>query len=202
VSVAELLADLRSRGVEFKVVGDRLRYHPRSSATTENVAALRAHKAEIVEALAVAASNDQHWLRTLQEALYAHGAHLELKNGRAVVVSPGALSGAVMAIVDAHQDYLVETLKVIGQDDWVSTTTSDGVTTWVHPDYVDYDWGEECELPPPCPKCDSLEVWWDPWDDTHCLHCDPPTESRELRVRAARIRKRLGIEADVGPVGE
>jgi hypothetical protein len=51
VSVTELLETLRTRGVEFTVAGDRLRFRPAAAVTPDELAALRAHKAAVLRVL-------------------------------------------------------------------------------------------------------------------------------------------------------
>lgn len=49
-------------------------------------------------------------------------------------------------------------------------------------------WGE---LPsdPPCPKCSSLDFWWDVLGHRHCQRCLPrPKRSRELLDLAPKLR--------------
>ena len=48
---AALLSELTSRGMEFQVAGDKLRYRPVELVTADEVAALRRHKLEIVHLL-------------------------------------------------------------------------------------------------------------------------------------------------------
>lgn len=48
----ELLAELRQRGLDLAVEGDRLRYRPREVVTPELRAAMVAHKAELLGLLA------------------------------------------------------------------------------------------------------------------------------------------------------
>ena len=50
------------------------------------------------------------------------------------------------------------------------------------------DLGTEEPLPNPCPRCRSLDVWWDALGGTHCQQCGPPEASRRLRRHAIRIR--------------
>jgi|10_taG_2_1085330.scaffolds.fasta_scaffold80218_3 hypothetical protein len=33
---------------------------------------------------------------------------------------------------------------------------------------------EEIDPPPPCTKCDGLELWQNPLGEWRCLRCDPP----------------------------
>jgi hypothetical protein len=51
MTAATLFADLTSRGVEFELQGDRLRFRPTELVTADEVALIREHKAEIVELL-------------------------------------------------------------------------------------------------------------------------------------------------------
>jgi hypothetical protein len=48
---AEVISEVKSRGVELFPVGDRLRFRPASALTTELVDELREHKDEILETL-------------------------------------------------------------------------------------------------------------------------------------------------------
>jgi hypothetical protein len=52
VNAAELLAALRTRGVELRVAGERLRFRPVAAVTTDELEALRAHKAAVLTLLA------------------------------------------------------------------------------------------------------------------------------------------------------
>ncbi len=47
--------------------------------------------------------------------------------------------------------------------------------------------------PPPCPRCGSLELWWDLLGQPHCQHCDAAAFERSRRwlERAERIRRRM-----------
>ncbi len=49
---------------------------------------------------------------------------------------------------------------------------------------------EVVETGEPCPKCGSLEKWWDPWGKEHCQQCDPLRHAIALADLAARIRSR------------
>lgn len=42
---------------------------------------------------------------------------------------------------------------------------------------------EEVDWPPPCPKCGSLEMWWNVLGDVRCLSCDPPRLLPLTKVR-------------------
>ena len=42
----------------------------------------------------------------------------------------------------------------------------------------------------PCPKCGSLEKWWDPNGKEHCQQCCPIRRALALADLAARIRRR------------
>ena len=42
----------------------------------------------------------------------------------------------------------------------------------------------------PCPKCGSLERWWDLLGNEHCQQCQPLHRARALADLAARIRRR------------
>src|SRR5262245_57728163 len=48
MTAALLVETLRSRGIQLRVVGDRLRYRPASALTTDDLEALRQHKAEVL----------------------------------------------------------------------------------------------------------------------------------------------------------
>ena len=52
MSAAELLEALRTRGVELRAAGDRLRFRPVAAVTTDDLEALRAHKAAVLALLA------------------------------------------------------------------------------------------------------------------------------------------------------
>jgi hypothetical protein len=52
VSAAELLAALRTRGVEVRAAGDRLRFRPVTAVTADDLTALRAHKPALLALLA------------------------------------------------------------------------------------------------------------------------------------------------------
>src|SRR5579871_6690019 len=51
VSAAELLADLTRHGIRLEVHGDRLRYHPRSALSPDQVELLKANKDELLALL-------------------------------------------------------------------------------------------------------------------------------------------------------
>ena len=51
MTVRALIADLRARGVTLVPDGDRLRCRPRAALTQDDLTALRAHKAAVLERL-------------------------------------------------------------------------------------------------------------------------------------------------------
>ena len=53
-------------------------------------------------------------------------------------------------------------------------------------------WGEITveEVGEPCPKCNSLEKWWDFDNKVHCQQCEPIRRALALADLAARIRSR------------
>jgi hypothetical protein len=53
MTAASLLLSLRSRGVTLTVAADRLRFRPADAVTAADLAALRAHKAALLDLLAV-----------------------------------------------------------------------------------------------------------------------------------------------------
>ena len=58
------------------------------------------------------------------------------------------------------------------------------------PELAAWDDIEIGETGEPCPKCDSLEKWWDPWGKVHCQQCEPLRRAFALADLAARIRSR------------
>jgi hypothetical protein len=46
------------------------------------------------------------------------------------------------------------------------------------------------EAAEPCPKCGSLEIWWDFDNKPHCQQCRPIRRALALADLAARIRSR------------
>lgn len=62
---------------------------------------------------------------------------------------------------------------------------------WEVPDF------DGLPMPDPCPKCGSLELWWDLLGGVHCQHCGGDVFRRglELLDRAERIRGRKGAAA-------
>jgi len=48
----------------------------------------------------------------------------------------------------------------------------------------------------PCPKCGSLEKWWDFDNKQHCQQCEPIHRALALADLAARIRSRQGSKAN------
>jgi hypothetical protein len=52
VTAAELLGALRTRGVELRAAGDRLRFRPVAAVPPDELAALRAHKPALLALLA------------------------------------------------------------------------------------------------------------------------------------------------------
>ena len=46
------------------------------------------------------------------------------------------------------------------------------------------------EVGEPCPKCGSLEKWWDFDNKVHCQQCEPIRRALALADLAARIRSR------------
>jgi hypothetical protein len=51
MNAADLLLDIERRGIRLEAHGDRLRYHPRSALTPDLLDRLKAHKAELLEAI-------------------------------------------------------------------------------------------------------------------------------------------------------
>lgn len=51
-------------------------------------------------------------------------------------------------------------------------------------------WESAIDPPPPCPRCGSLEMWWNVFGDMRCMKCDPPTTSIKLQELATKLRKR------------
>jgi hypothetical protein len=51
MNAAELLAELESLGIRVEADGDRLRYHPRSAATSDVLDRLKTHKAALLAVL-------------------------------------------------------------------------------------------------------------------------------------------------------
>ena len=51
MTAADLIADLRSRGVTLVADGERLRCRPRSALSDDDLSALRAHKSEVLARL-------------------------------------------------------------------------------------------------------------------------------------------------------
>ena len=51
MTATQILCELERRGVRLEAVGDRLRYRPKDAVPAEMVEVLRAHKAELLQAL-------------------------------------------------------------------------------------------------------------------------------------------------------
>lgn len=48
---------------------------------------------------------------------------------------------------------------------------------------------EEIDLPEPCTRCGSLELWQNCLGDWRCQSCNPPVRGMKLLERAARLRQ-------------
>jgi hypothetical protein len=77
-AAAELLAQLRARGIDFAVREDRLCWCPRGAVTSAEVAALATHKAEVLALLAPTTMTPGDWLEVWREraAIMEEGGHL------------------------------------------------------------------------------------------------------------------------------
>lgn len=52
----------------------------------------------------------------------------------------------------------------------------------------DGEW-DSLPSPTPCPRCGSIDAWWDCWGQRRCERCEPSGQrSMELANRAARLR--------------
>ena len=58
MTVGALIADLRARGVTLVPDGERLRCRPRAALSQEDLAALKAHKAEVLASLRTEVSSN------------------------------------------------------------------------------------------------------------------------------------------------
>jgi hypothetical protein len=58
------------------------------------------------------------------------------------------------------------------------------------PELAGWDKIEVVETGDPCPKCRSLEKWWDLLGNVHCQQCEPVRRALALADLAARIRSR------------
>jgi hypothetical protein len=79
-------------------------------------------------------------------------------------------------------------------------TTGNGNTTPTNPgrigscvDAGPCPWDEATEPGQACPRCGSLEKWWDILGGEHCQQCEHATLERALRLadRAAWLRKQI-----------
>ena len=84
---------------------------------------------------------------------------------------------------------------------WVRRQDHTGRWGWEAPGLPEWQrWWAGCDfddLPEPgdsCPRCGSLEFWWDLWNNAHCCQCeaDKLNRSRSLAARAARLRAASG----------
>jgi hypothetical protein len=58
------------------------------------------------------------------------------------------------------------------------------------PELAAWDDIDVVETGEPCPKCGSLEKWWDFNNKVHCQQCEPIRRAIALADLAARIRSR------------
>ena len=163
----ELMADLTRLGIQVEAYGDRLRFYPRSAMTPDLIRQLRAHKATLLQIL----GND------LDDAVRQGN---QLNDYDNLVHRGGQLAGQHS---NAGGDEL---------EDWVESHRPDGGLTWLHPDHPEaLGWDD---LPDPCPKCGSLELWESAASDLiglaagrwRCTRCDPP---RRMRRPTPRVRR-------------
>jgi hypothetical protein len=52
------------------------------------------------------------------------------------------------------------------------------------------DWAIPAETVAPCSQCGSLELWWDFFDQVHCMRCHPPRwdgAALAAKARASRL---------------
>jgi hypothetical protein len=61
-------------------------------------------------------------------------------------------------------------------------------------------WADAIDPGRPCPRCDSLEKWWDLLGGEHCMICNPPVTGVKTLEAAQRIRRRHGIPDPPGTV--
>ncbi|MCP4535592.1 MAG: hypothetical protein GY832_00425 [Chloroflexi bacterium] len=98
--------------------------------------------------------------------------HVEVNGDELGLVCP---SPEIAAAIEAGRDELEATIKKIGDASRSNDWPGDAV-----------DPGE------PCPRCGSLDKWWDLWGGEHCNRCEWTKVERSQRlVSRARSAKRI-----------
>lgn len=96
--------------------------------------------------------------------------HAEVKGDELRLHCP---SPEVAEAVEAGRDELEAAFKVI--------TAASEANDWP---------GDAVDAGDPCPRCGSLDKWWDLWDGEHCCRCEPTNVYRSQQLAArARLKK-------------
>jgi len=157
MSALELIADLAQSGIQIEAHGDRLRFYPKSKMTPDLAKQILAQKPTLLQILGNNLDDSAHQGNQLND--YDNLVH-----------GGGQLTGE-------HSDAGDEL------EDWVEIHRSDDGLTWLHPDHPKaLGWDD---LPDPCPKCGSLELWESAASDLmgltpgrwRCVRCDPPMKT-------------------------
>jgi len=102
---------------------------------------------------------------------------LEHKTAVLAALAPQVVES--QAALDAQQDLVAVPEPAAGRDDH----GGQGGTI------------EVIEPFPPCPRCNSLELWQTLAGNWRCLRCDPPTTAIRVLEHVKRIRQRLKMPA-------
>jgi hypothetical protein len=142
-------------------------------------------------------------LGELLKQLSELGLSLRRKEGDAVeVVGDGArLSESLRQSLREHKTEILKVLpKPKHRPSWWDRRLSDADNQLLD-DFLEYGPGGPQEPPIdfedglaplidilPCPKCGSLQAWWDSYGAQHCWRCDPPIKSIRNLLRASELR--------------
>ncbi|MEN6558053.1 MAG: hypothetical protein ABFC54_07725 [Thermoguttaceae bacterium] len=104
----------------------------------------------------------------------------------------GVVSVPMVAIDDLAElpDAPVDPSSADPFADWVYRPDSEGRMGWQAPDLAEVVPSEAMPWPNPCPRCGSLEKWWDVLGGEHCSVCEQDKLKRAIRwaETAARLR--------------
>ncbi len=132
-------------------------------------------------------------IKTLLSRAAGAGLSVRADGDRLVIRGPKS-ADAVARLLLAHKAEVMEALSFA---DWVFRPDAHGRLGWETPDLDEADrWWARADfddLPEPgepCPKCGSLEAWWDLLGGQHCQHCDGERLRRsfDLAERAEAVQ--------------
>ncbi|REK17366.1 MAG: hypothetical protein DWQ37_06130 [Planctomycetota bacterium] len=170
MSATDLLKDLSLLGVRVEVVGDRLRYSPRSAMTPDLLARLDAQKAELLTMLRPA-PDARHINRNDAAAVWQAAIDRLEDNPSFPLDVIQTLRAAQVRWANDEPNGEKPAPDAFGPDGWPRDS--------IDPDEID-----------PCPTCGTLELWQTMAGNWRCMKCDPPTKSLQILELVARLRGR------------